>query len=131
MGVRQYHSRFRAAIRQDGVDYQKYFDSEPEAYDFIDEIKRKRPAQLKLVGNCKKRKDAIYTDLPIGLTETVHRKMMNDKTYEYPVICSIVFLNGVKIGVVATHYGNMYSRDEAIALTIIKRENKIKEKQND
>lgn len=130
MGVRKYGKRYRASIRVGGVDLQEYFSTQEAADLFIKKMEKKKlnaGTRAVLVRNERKRATARDQDLPVGFFKGIRRRpTANGSIAEYPFVCTVIVENGKSIGQVVTAYGRRHTFEQALALTIKKREKLVK-----
>lgn len=118
MGVRKYGNKWRAAVAQNGVTIQKYFDTEEKAHTFI----RLTNHINSLSKNAwhkktKKRSIAKHQDLPVGVCDYNHTFTRNGHTYSYDLLCCAFKNNGKQI-FRRVQYGNKNTRAEALKILI-------------
>ena len=121
-GVRKYGQKFRAyVVDSEGRHHQKYFAHEKQAEAFIRKL---RPA-TQGNGKYKKRSNARYSDLPVGLLQTKQKKRLSSGVAKYDAIVASVTINGKRRTKSAT-FGENRNREEAIQICLAWRHEQLK-----
>ena len=122
-------SCYRGRLCLYGKDHVAYFSTKKEAAAWVKELKAHRKSILEPgVTRTIKQAFCIHPDLPIGLHENLDKKpLKNGGIGYYPTIIATIRRNdGTSVCRTAT-YGNLRTRDEAIALVEHKRETYVAE----